>query len=117
MKIKSVELEKEFVPEFNDNKDYPKEEQIVVKIKKHISNLQLAKYKKYSWSDGAANIEYDDTSIMALHVGEIKNLEDDSGKIKDGAMLADSTNKKLYPLMVEIRNYLMNASETLPEGE
>jgi phage terminase large subunit-like protein len=117
LKIKSVELEKEFIPEFNDNKDLPKEEQGVVEIKKHITNLQMAKYKTFSWADGKAVIEYDDTSIMALHVGNLRNFEDDNGILKDGAALADSTNKLWYPLMVEIRNFLLNASETLTEGE
>lgn len=118
MKIKSVVLEKEFIPEFNGNKELPKGEQIVVEIKKHISNLNMAKYKKFiNKMDGSLSIEYDDGKILGLHVGDIKNLEDDNGPIKNGIDLADSTNKNLYDLMIEIRNYLLNAGETLTEGE
>ena len=119
MKIKSVVLEKEFIPEFNGNKELPKGEQIVVEIKKHISNLNMARYKKFiNKMDGSMSIEYDDSKILGLHVGDIKNLEEDNGtKIKNGVDLADSTNKNLYDLMVEIRRYLLDAGETLTEGE
>ena len=117
MKIKSVVLEKEFVPEFNGNKELPKGEQIVVEIKKHISNVQLAQYKKFVFKDGGTVVEYDDVSIMAFHIGNLRNLEDDNGAIKTGVDLADSTNKLLYPLMVEIRQYLLKVEETLTEGE
>ena len=118
MKIKSVVLEKEYIPKFNGNRDLPKVEQIVGEIKKHISNVQLAQYKKFVFKDGGTVIEYDDVSIMAFHVGNIKNLEEDNGTvIKNGVDLADSTNKLLYPLMVEFRQYLLNIGETLPEGE
>ena len=117
MKIKSVVLEKEFIPEFNGNKELPKGEQIVVEIKKHISNVQLAQYKKFVFKDGGTVVEYDDVSIMAFHIGNLRNLEDDNGAIKTGVDLADSTNKLLYPLMVELRQYLLNIGETLTEGE
>jgi len=117
MIIKSAILQDEFIPEFNENKKLPLAEQIVVEIKAHISNLQLSKYKSFIFVDGATKVEYDDTSIMINHVGNLRNFEDGNGKIKNGIELADSTNKLLYPLMIEIRNHLINESELLPEGE
>lgn len=117
MKIKSVELPKTFIPEFNGNRELPKAEQIVVHIKEHVSNVQLAQYKKFKYKDGATIVEYDDISIMAYHVGNIDNLEDGNGKIDTGATLADSKNKMLYPLMTETRRWLLDASEPLEPGE
>lgn len=118
MKIKSAHLEDSFIPEFNENKKLPSGDQVVVEIKKHISNIQLTTYRKFS-SDmkGVTSISYDDLSIVRHHVGAIKNLEDDDGKIKDGIELADSTNKLLYPLLIEIRSFLLNEGELLTEGE
>ncbi len=117
MKIKCAQLEDSFIPEFNGNNKLPNNEQIVVNIKSHVSNLQLSKYRNFSSDGKTTSVDYDDASMARLHIGEIKNLEDDNGKIKDGADLADSTNTLLYPLMVEIRNHLLNEGEVLPEGE
>ena len=118
MKIRSVKLEDKYIPEFNGNKDAPLAEQVVVHIKDHISNLQLANYKKFNFEPGGGyNVEYDHAQIFARHIGKIENLEDDDGPIDSGVKLADSKNKALYPLMVEIRNYLLNAGEAMEAGE
>ena len=116
--MKGVQLEKEYIPEFNDNRELPKEEQIVVECKAHISNLQMGNYKKFIQGDGTISVEYDNKTIMVAHVGNIRNLVDHDGTmIKNGIDLADSTNKLLYPLMTELRNYYLNESELLTQGE
>ena len=117
MKIKSAELPTIYIPEFNGNKDLPTDEQIVVHVNKHISNLQLAGYKKFEFDGAKTSVKYDNIAIFRYHVGKIDNLEDGKGKIDSGVKLADSTTKELYDLMIEIRDWLINVSEPLPEGE
>ena len=118
MKLKAVTLDKTYIPEFNGNRDLPKEEQVTVEIKRHISNVEMSQYKKFiSRRDGSYTIEYDDPKIMAIHVGAIKNLQVGDAVIKSGVDLGDSDQTVLYDLMIEIRNYLLNAAEALPEGE
>lgn len=117
MKLKSVKLENSFIPEFMGNRGLPVSDQIVVEIKDHISNLQLSKYRQFVYKGDSTKVEYDDAAIMIGHVGKIKNLEIDGTPIDDGIKLADSKDKQLYPLMTEIRRFLLNYGEDISEGE
>ena len=117
MKIKTAEQPAFYEPEFNGNKKLPPEERIKIHIKAHVSNLQLAKYKRFEMEGGVTTISYDDISIARLHIGKIDNLETSKGFIKDGIALADSTEKELYDLLTEVRNWLLNIAEPLAEGE
>ena len=118
MKIKSIVKEKIFIPEFRKNKELPEKEQVKIEIKSFPSVIQAAEYKKYSMgTDLVAIVSYKYDLIFARHVGKITNLEDGKGIIKDGIMLADSTELKLGPLITEIRDYLISYNEDFEPGE
>ena len=118
MKLRPIKLEDVFIPEFNGNRGLPRDEQITVEIKSHMSPFQITKNKRFIRRGAETIVEYDDAVIFLNHVGKISNLEDGhSVKIIDGIALLDSKDKRLYDLVIEIRNYLFTAGEEMEPGE
>lgn len=120
MKIKSLEKSKEFIPEFNGNKDLDKKDQIIVNIKKFPGIEEIGKIKAFKYdANGNVIINYNDDYILKNCVGSIKNLELEDGiePVTNGASLSKSSVLELEPLVTEIRTFLLETAEVVTEGE
>jgi hypothetical protein len=123
MKLKVLRKETVFIPSFGGNKDLPESEQVKVNIKSFPTAPESNSYRSYRQTgDGAMEIAYpNDALMLAKHIGGIKNLDIEGAskeeKVNNGSSLAKSEFLELKPLIDEIREYLLEASEPLTEGE
>jgi len=121
MKIRSIRKEPVFIPEFNGNKDLSEKEQIKIHIKSFPTVAEGKGYKSYKISEGGGveMVYPNDVSMLIRHVGKIENviLEDCDEIINDGKSLSKTKVLELSPLFSEIRDYLLEASEPVEEGE
>lgn len=118
MKLRSLRRSKTYIPKFNNNRELPTEEQIVVEYKNFPTISEAKSYKTYRYStDGATEMVFNDAVLLIRHVGKITNLEDDDGKILDGLALSKSENLLLDELVSELREYALEVTEKLPEEE
>ena len=125
MKIRTVRKPKVFIPEFNGNKDLPENEQIKVNIKSFPTATESGSYKNFRQTlDGAIELAYsNDATMLVRHIGGISNIEPiensegEIEKINNGSSLAKTKVLELNPLISEIREYLLDASSPLDEGE
>ena len=116
----------EFIPEWNGNKDLPKEEQVVVLFKnltnkqrsevqkEMVSNLSKKEFNDLRKQQGKKNddVEVDPSfykkevdyyeKLMQKFVIGIQNLEDDDGPVDTIKKLEDSFSDELYKLYREI---------------
>jgi len=118
MKVKKLTKDRLLIPEWNGNRDLPKEEQIEIDITKFPTVSESGSYKKMSFTgDGSIAISYpNDATMLLRHVGNIKNLEDDE-VISNGKALSSSDNLIFEGLITEIRTYILEAAELLELGE
>jgi len=105
-----------------DNKKCDDTEQIKVHIKSFPTLSEAQGYKSFRVSEGGGvEIVYPNDSVMLTrHIGKIENCEHDNqdeDQIKDGSSLGKSKVLEYGPLVSEIREYLLDASEPISEGE
>lgn len=123
MKIKTIRKPDEFIPEFNGNKELPEDEQIKINIKSFPSLPEAQNYQGLKISEqGSFEMVYSSDAIMLTrHVGAIKNLEIEGQAqgeaITNGSSLAKSKFLELSPLVKEIRDFLLEAADLIPQGE
>lgn len=117
MKLKKLKRAKVFIPEWNGNKKEKAGNQIEVEITSYPSGAQVGEYKSYRIKDGMVEVHYNNALAMVNHVGNLKNLDIGNDKIDTAVKLCDYEDARLYPLIVEIREFLLKESEDLDEGE
>jgi hypothetical protein len=117
MKLRAVKIDRRFIPEWNDNKDLPPNEQVVINFSRIPATSEKANYKGFSFGQDSIKLNYNDNMMCAAFISKIENLELDDVKIKDGKDLSTATHPKLVSLFTEIRDYLFPDDEDLKEGE
>jgi hypothetical protein len=119
MKLRSVSISKRLIPEWNENKNLPPGEQVIVNFTRIPGASEKGNYKSFEFgSTGGVKLSYNDTMMLTSFVGKIENLEiDDGEKIKNGKDLAAVTNPEIAGLITEIRDYLFPDTEDLTSGE
>jgi hypothetical protein len=122
MKLRSVRIDKRFVPEWMNNKKLPVSEQVVIYFSRIPGTSEKQNYIDYSFnSKGQMSISYNDQMLVSSFVSKIDNLEIDiSGsleKIKNGVDLSQAAHHGLPGLFTEIRDYLFPSDEEIPAGE
>jgi hypothetical protein len=117
MKIRAVEKEKIFIPEWNDNQNQPIDEQIRVNLKGFPSAGDKTKYMTLSFGDKGTNVAYAERSILRAFVKSIENLEYNDKVVMTSDDLLNSDYIGFTPLVSEIRDYIMKEQEPIPEGE
>jgi len=121
MKLRSIKINKKFVPEFNGNKDLPAEDQVVIHFNRIPGTAEKSNYKGFTFDQkGSIGLNYNDQMLVSAFIERIDNLEDEIGgvvkKIKTGADLAACNNPVLADLLTEIRDYLF-PDEDMQPGE
>jgi len=118
MKLRAITISKKFIPEWNDNKNLPATEQLVINFSRIPGTSEKSTYKGFRINQsGGMELVYNDNLLCSSFVQKIENLEIGDDKIKTGAELATASHPALGDLFVEIRNYLFPEDEELTTGE
>lgn len=122
MRLRSVHIDRKFIPEFSGNKELPPADQVVVHFSRIPGTAEKSNYKGFKMDQqGSMQLVYSDSLLVSSFVDRIENLELEIDgkieKIKNGVQLASANNSVLMDLIVEIRDYLFPESEVMPEGE
>jgi len=119
MKLRSIKIDKKFIPDFNGNKELPPDEQIVIFFNRIPGTSEKSKYKDFKFDQNASvQLVYNDQLLISTFVEKIENLElETEGKIKNGNDLANANSPDLPPLFTEIRNYLFPEADEFEPGE
>jgi hypothetical protein len=119
MKLRAVKIEKKFIPEWNNNKSLPTNEQVVIHFSRIPGASERATYRGFRMSsNGMIEFAFNDNLMCSAFISKIDNLEiDDGEKIKNGGDLATSSHPALAELFTEIRAYLFPDDEDLQPGE
>jgi hypothetical protein len=122
MKLRSVTINKRFIPEWNENKSLPATEQLIINFSRIPGTSEKSTYKGFRINQsGGMELVYNDNLLCSSFVSKIENLEigpeGAEVKIKTGAELATASHPALGDLFVEIRNYLFPEDEELTAGE
>ena len=122
MILRSVKIDKKFIPEFNDNKKLPAEEQMVIHFSRIPGTSEKSNYKNFNFNQkGDMGLNYNDQMLVSTFVERIENFElEIDGSIKKivtGSDLAQANNSMLGELFTEIRDYLFPENEEFTEGE
>jgi hypothetical protein len=118
MKLRAIKIDKRFIPEWNDNKKLPSNEQVVIEFSRIPATSEEQNYKGFKFdSSGTMQLVYNDNMLVSTFVSKVHNLEIGDEKIKTGAELATANNPLLKELFTEIRAYLFPSDEELTAGE
>ena len=118
MKLQSIEINKRFVPEWNDNRSLPADEQVVIHFQRIPGTSEKSNYISFGTTQGGRfEIVYNDNLMLSTFIQRIENLEIGNKKIVKGADLATASHPKLAELATEIRQYLFPEDEELTSGE
>ena len=118
MKLRAIKIDKRFIPEWNDNKKQPANEQVIIEFSRIPATSEEQNYKGFKFdSSGTMQLVYNDNMLISSFVSKVSNLEIGDEKIKTGAELATANNPLLKDLFTEIRAYLFPADEELTAGE
>ena len=118
MKLRAIKIDKRFIPEWNDNKKQPANEQVIIEFSRIPATSEEQNYKGFKFdSSGTMQLVYNDNMLISTFVSKVHNLEIGNDKIKTGAELATANNPMLKDLFTEIRAYLFPADEDLTAGE
>ena len=118
MKLRAIKIDKRFIPEWNDNKKQPANEQVIIEFSRIPATSEEQNYKGIKMdSYGNMQLTYNDNMLIASFVSKVSNLEIGDEKIKTGAELATANNPLLKDLFTEIRAYLFPTDEDLTAGE
>jgi hypothetical protein len=119
MKLRAIKIDRRFIPEWNDNKDLPPNEQLVINFSRIPATSEKSNYINYSFdTGGSGKLVYNDNLLCSAFISKIDNFElSDGTKIKDGKDLATTSHPRLASLFLEIRTYLFPEDEDLTQGE
>lgn len=122
MKIRAIKIDKRFVPEWNDNKSLPVNEQLVIHFKRIPGTSEKSVYISVSFDTQAKmQLSYNDNLLIQSFVDRVENLEIEidgkDKKIMNGRDLATANASQIADLLTEIRNYLFPESDELTPGE
>ena len=118
MKLRAIKIDKRFIPEWNDNKKQPANEQVIIEFSRIPATSEEQNYKGFKFdSSGTMQLVYNDNMLISTFVSKVSNLEIGDEKIKTGAELATANNPLLKDLFTEIRAYLFPSDEELTAGE
>jgi len=118
MKLRAIKIDKRFIPEWNDNKKQPANEQVIIEFSRIPATSEEQNYKGFKFdSSGTMQLVYNDNMLVSTFVSKVHNLEIGDEKIKTGAELASANNPLLKDLFTEIRAYLFPSDEELTAGE
>jgi len=118
MKLKSVRIDRRFVPEFRGNRDLPANEQIVIHFNRIPGTSEVNNFKSFKFEQsGAIQLHYNDNLLVSTFVHRIENLEIGEDRVKTGTDLATASCPALSGLFSEIRAYLFPDGEEFTEGE
>ena len=118
MKLRAIKIDKRFIPEWNDNKKLPSNEQVVIEFSRIPATSEEQNYKGFKFdSSGTMQLVYNDNMLVSTFVSKVSNLEIGDDKIKTGTELATANNPALKDLFTEIRAYLFPSDEELTAGE
>lgn len=122
MKILPIVKDKKFTPEWNGNRELPEGEQIVVNVKTFPTPLESQSYVTYTFSNDGSSmaVKYEaDAVMLRRHIGSIKGIDLPSGfdPITNGSSLASTKCGEFSGLISEIREYLRDTADLIPEGE
>ena len=96
MKLKSIEIDKRFVPEWNKNKDLPADEQVIIYFQRIPATSEISNYKSFSvGADSSLKLNYNDNTLAAAFISKIDNLEINDKKILNGKDLATASCPQL----------------------
>jgi hypothetical protein len=122
MKIKSVKVSKLFVPEWNDNKKLPPNEQVMITFARIPGTAEKNTFMGFKAdSQGSIQFVFNDTLLASSLISKIDNLiieEDGQDKrIRTGQELAQTNSSALADLFTEIRAYLFPEADENEAGE
>ena len=122
MKLRSIKIDKKFIPEFNDNKDLSPADQVIIYFNRIPGTSEKGNYKDFTFNQkGGISLNYNDQMLASTFIERIDNLEMDvdgkTEKIKNGKELALVNNPVLSDLFTEIRDYLFPEDEEISGGE
>ena len=118
MKLQAIEINKRYVPKWNDNDKLPANEQVVIYFARIPGTSERSSYISFRMTAGGGfEIVNNDNLMLSTFIQRIENLEIGSMKIKKGADLATATHPKIADLITEVRQYLFPDDEELTEGE
>jgi hypothetical protein len=117
MDINIIEKDKVLIPEWHGNREKPTSQQIRVLFKHFPGPVDAVNLKKEYYKDGARIIEYNDVSILMNYVDRIENLTFQGKPIREPFDLIASGWTGFKPLVVEIREYVLEEAKELTEGE
>lgn len=118
MELRSVEINKRFIPEWNKNKDLPANEQVIIHFSRIPATSEISNYKSFSMgADSTMKMNYNDNMLTGAFISKVENLKLNGKEIKNGKDLATASHPKLANLFTEIRDYLFPDNEELDEGE
>jgi hypothetical protein len=122
MELKSVKIDKRFVPQFNGNRDLPSDEQVVIYFSRIPGTSEKMNYKSFKFNQKSdMELVYNDQMLISAFVDRIDNLalniDGERKRIRKGSELAQANNSALADLFTEIRDYLFPDNEDFSEGE
>ena len=122
MKLRSIKIDKKFIPEFNNNKDLQQADQVVIYFNRIPGTSEKGNYKDFTFNQkGGISLNYNDQMMVSTFIDRIDNLEMEVDgkieKIKNGKDLAFINNPVLSDLFTEIRDHLFPEDEEIPAGE
>jgi hypothetical protein len=122
MKLRSIHIDKKFIPQFAGNHDLSPDEQVIIYFNRIPGTSEKLNYKNFRFdSTSGVQLIYNDQMLVSTFIEKIDNFELDvdgkTTKIKTGAELAAVNNPVLTELFTEIRDYLFPDNEEMPEGE
>jgi hypothetical protein len=122
MLLRSIKIDKKFIPEWNNNKELPIEEQVVIYFKRIPGTSEKSTYKSFKYGQkNEIELVYNDQVLVAGLVDRVENLELEIDgkveKIKNGIDLANANHSLLGDLFTEMRDYLFPDAEEFTEGE
>ena len=121
MIIKVLKKESLFIPEFNENRKQPFDQQMKAEVDfPEITDIGL--YEQFIFTPGGGTqVVYNDKPLISKFVKKLINCQDEEKEYKTGEELAKSKNYLLVPLISELRKYILRDSEEqvkpLPLGE
>jgi len=122
MKLRSIKINRKFVPDWLGNKNQPLEEQIIIYFSRIPGTSEKNNFTEYSISQkGQVSISYNNQLLASSLIEKVENFEIEEGgdviKIKTGADLARAVHPDLPALFDEIRDYLVPPREEMTPGE
>lgn len=118
MKLRAIEIDKKFIPEWNGNRKLPANEQVIIFFTRIPGTTEKNNYTSIRMTQGGGfELVYNDNLLFSTFIQKIENLEIGSLKIAKGADLATAVHPKIAELATEIRQYLFPEDEEMSAGE